>query len=81
MSLASFPPTYIVTARTDGSGIRLYRKPADWEGQDQRDTGIEFIDRNHRYLIAPGSWHHIGQLYRLRTTCRCPNGWGMQRSP
>lgn len=63
----ALPDTYMVTARMDGSGIRLYRKPDDWEAQEQRDSGIEFIDHNHRYLLAPGSWHHTGQLYQLRT--------------
>ena len=56
-----------MTARFDGSGIRLYRKPTDWEAQESAGSGIEFIDHNHRYIIAPCCWHHSGYPYRLRT--------------
>jgi hypothetical protein len=61
------PPTYIVTSRFDGSGIRLYRKPANWEAQEQANSGVDFIDSNHRYTAAPPSWHHTGHQYRLRS--------------
>lgn len=65
--LGELPNTYIVTARTGGSGIRLFRKPVDWEAQEQAGSGVDFIDHHHRYLIAPGCWHHTGALYRLLT--------------
>ena len=65
--LGELPASYIVTARTDGSGIRLFRKPVDWEAQEQSGSGVDFIDRHHRYLIAPGCWHHTGSFYRLLT--------------
>lgn len=61
------PPTFTVTARFDGSGIRLYRKPVGWEPQEQSGSGVEFIDYNHRYIAAPPSWHHTGKPYRLLT--------------
>lgn len=61
------PKTHIVTARFDGSGIRLYRKPVDWEAQEQQNSGVDFIDSNHRYVAAPPSYHHTGQRYRLRS--------------
>jgi hypothetical protein len=60
------PPTYIVTARRDGiSGIRLYRVPDDYYPKEVPNSGVEFLDRHHRYIVAPPSWHHTGQRYRL----------------
>ncbi|WP_164681202.1 AAA family ATPase [Mycobacterium intracellulare] len=60
------PPTYIVTARRDGvSGIRLYRVPEDYYPKEIPDSGVEFLDRHHRYMAVPPSWHHTGQRYRL----------------
>nr|WP_256736197.1 AAA family ATPase [Mycolicibacterium hippocampi] len=75
------PPTYIVTARFDGSGIRLFRKPVDWEPNEQRGSGIDFIDHNHRYVIAAGSWHHTGQRYRLVTPAAKLRKHGILPSP
>jgi hypothetical protein len=60
------PATYKVTARDDGvSGIRLYRVPVDFYPKETPDSGVEFLDRHHRYMAAPPSWHHTGKPYRL----------------
>lgn len=65
------PPTYIVTARNDGvSGIRLYRVPQDYYPKEIPNSGVEFLDRHHRYIVAPPSWHHTGKPYALYL----PNG-------
>lgn len=65
------PPTYIVTARRDGvSGIRLYRVPEDYYPKEIPNSGVEFLDRHHRYIVAPPSWHHTGKRYALYL----PNG-------
>lgn len=61
----SLPETYTITARDDGSGIRLFRKPIDYYPQEIRNSGIDWIDQNHRFIVAPGSWHHEGKPYRL----------------
>jgi hypothetical protein len=60
------PDTYIVSARRDGvSGIRLYRVPEGFYPKEIPNGGIEFLDRAHRYIVAPPSWHHTGRRYRL----------------
>ncbi|WP_160110856.1 bifunctional DNA primase/polymerase [Mycolicibacterium houstonense] len=60
------PPTYIITARRDGvSGIRLYRVPEDYYPKEIPNSGVEFLDRHHRYIVAPPSWHHTGKRYAL----------------
>lgn len=60
------PPTHIVTARRDGvSGIRLYLVPEDYYPKELPNSGVEFLDRHHRYIVAPPSWHHTGHRYRL----------------
>src|SRR6185312_13252040 len=65
------PPTYIITARHDGvSGIRLYRVPEDYYPKEIPSSGVEFLDRHHRYIVAPPSWHHTGKRYALYL----PNG-------
>lgn len=65
------PPTYIITARCDGvSGIRLYRVPEDYYPKEIPNSGVEFLDRHHRYIVAPPSWHHTGKPYALTF----PNG-------
>lgn len=65
------PPTYVVTARRDGvSGIRLFRVPEDYYPKEIPNSGVEFLDRHHRYIVAPPSWHHTGKEYRLLL----PNG-------
>jgi hypothetical protein len=65
------PPTVRVTARPfeGGSGIRLYRVPADWVGHDpkradRRASGIELIQRHHRVVALPPSIHHTGSTYQ-----------------
>lgn len=60
------PSTYVITARCDGvSGIRLYRVPEDYYPKEIPDSGVEFLDRHHRYMAVPPSWHHTGHRYRL----------------
>ncbi|MEX3644340.1 bifunctional DNA primase/polymerase [Mycolicibacterium porcinum] len=60
------PPTYTITARCDGvSGIRLYRVPEDYYPKEIPNSGVEFLDRHHRYIVAPPSWHHTGKRYAL----------------
>lgn len=61
------PPTYRITARDDSSGIRLYRKPIDYYPQEIRNSGIDWIDQNHRFVMAPGSWHShaVSKSYSL----------------
>jgi hypothetical protein len=60
------PPTYVITARCDGvSGIRLYGIPEGYYPKELPDSGVEFLDRHHRYMAVPPSWHHTGQRYRL----------------
>lgn len=61
------PSTYRITARDDDSGIRLYRKPIDFYPKEIRSSGIDWIDQNHRFVMAPGSWHShaVGKPYSL----------------
>lgn len=60
------PATWIITARPGGSGIRLYRNEnSDYYPKEVKGSDIEFLDSNHRYAMAPGSWHHTGATYRL----------------
>jgi hypothetical protein len=49
------PRTLMTTARTDGSGIRLFRAPEGlaWPGAPK--PGIEIIQMRHRYAMAPPS--------------------------
>ncbi len=61
------PPTYVVGSREGRvSGIRLYRLP---EGVEESDLagglpGIDVIRHTHRYVVAPGSVHPLGRVYR-----------------
>lgn len=60
------PATWIITARPGGTGIRLYRnKNSDYYPKEVKGSDIDFIDSNHRHVMAPGSWHNIGTTYRL----------------
>ncbi|SON62251.1 hypothetical protein MSIMFI_03772 [Mycobacterium simulans] len=66
----SLPPTFITTARDDGSGIRWYRVPVRWSGRDPKaldgsDGHIELIQRHHRYAAVPPSGHANGSDYHL----------------
>jgi hypothetical protein len=71
--LGALPPTYRLTARPylEGSGIRLYRVPDDWQGKtilkadDGRDGHVELIQRHHRLAAVPPSHHHTDQRYRI----------------
>ncbi|BBZ55900.1 AAA family ATPase [Mycolicibacterium phocaicum] len=60
------PATWTITARPGGSGIRLYRKHSlDYYPKEIKGSDIEFLDSNHRYAMAPGSWHHTAARYCL----------------
>lgn len=64
------PPTYMSTARDDGSGIRWYHVPVGWVGHDPKapdgsDGNVELIQRHHRYACVPPSEHANGSDYRL----------------
>lgn len=59
------PPTYTLTARDDGSGIRLYRVREWLYPKEIQNTGVEFIDHHHRYVLVPPSYHHTGKRYVL----------------
>lgn len=72
--LGKLPPTYRITAReyATGSGIRLYRVPDDYRGPASlpaadggTDSGVELIDRIHRFAVVPPTIHHTGNPYRL----------------
>lgn len=67
---SQLPPTWITTAREDGSGHRWYRVPPGWRGHDPKALDgshghIELIQRHHRYAAAPPSGHANGSDYRL----------------
>jgi hypothetical protein len=56
--LGPLPPTWVSTARDDGSGIRLYRVPAQVRWAERRaGPGIELIHSGHRYLVVWPSLH------------------------
>lgn len=65
--LGAPPATWVVTSRDDGqSGHRLYRLP---EGVDQSQfagglPGVDVLRHGHRYVVAPGSVHPEGMVYR-----------------
>ncbi|OBF01889.1 hypothetical protein A5775_03485 [Mycobacterium sp. 852002-10029_SCH5224772] len=48
----------------------MYRVPDDYYPKEIPDSGVEFLDRHHRYIAAPPSWHHTGRRYALYL----PNG-------
>ncbi|MCA2255702.1 bifunctional DNA primase/polymerase [Mycobacterium intracellulare] len=64
------PPTYMTTARDDGSGHRWFRVPEGWTGNDPKapdgsDGHVELIQHHHRYAAVPPSEHANGCDYRL----------------
>lgn len=66
----ALPPTYMTTARDDGSGIRWFRVPVAWTGHDPvsadgSPSHVELIQRHHRYAAVPPSEHAHGSDYRL----------------
>ncbi|WP_162648027.1 bifunctional DNA primase/polymerase [Rhodococcus pyridinivorans] len=63
------PPTWSVTARTDGSSKLLYRVPKGWEGvgvvpgrDGKNGSGVEVLQRHHRYAVVPPSIHDVGPV-------------------
>jgi putative DNA primase/helicase len=62
----SLPPTWMSSARTDGSGVRLYRVPAGlpWRSDLGPGSNVEVIRFAHRYFVAWPSVHPlIGRKY------------------
>lgn len=57
--------TWMVTSRTDGSGIRLVTVPLGvvW-AERQAGPGVELVHAGHRYVVAPPSIHPEGRQYR-----------------
>jgi hypothetical protein len=51
------PPTYMSSARTEGSGIRFFQVPPGlaWPGAPK--AGIEIIQFRHRYAVVAPSWN------------------------
>lgn len=51
--LGPLPPTWISSARTDGSGIRWYRVPHDVPGwHSKAGEGVELVHYGHRYAVV-----------------------------
>lgn len=51
--LGPLPATWISSARTDGSGIRWYRVPADIPGwHSKAGEGVELVHFGHRYAVV-----------------------------
>ena len=64
--LGQLPPTWMSTARTDGSGIRLFRIP-DGLVLDEAAAGpgIEIIQHHHRFVVCSPSLHpKVGERYK-----------------
>ncbi len=57
------PDTFMSTSKTDGSGIKWYRVPEDWNGADAFAFG-ETVQHWHRYAVVPPSVHPSGEVYR-----------------
>lgn len=60
--LGPLPATWISSARTDGSGIRWYRVPADIPGwHSKAGEGVELVHFGHRYAVVwPSTNPHAG---------------------
>ncbi|WP_416063034.1 AAA family ATPase [Rhodococcus indonesiensis] len=63
------PPTWSITARSDGSSKLLYRVPEGWKGVGvlpapigKNGSGVEVIQRHHRYAVVPPSVHDVGPV-------------------
>lgn len=56
------PPTWSVTARTDGSRKMFFRVPAGWTSRGVLGPGVEIIQRHHRYSVAPPSVQGQGRV-------------------
>lgn len=63
------PLTWSITARDDGSRKLLYRVPEGWEGvgavparDGSKASGVEVVQRHHRYAVVPPSIHDVGPV-------------------
>ncbi|MGW6377064.1 AAA family ATPase [Rhodococcus sp. NPDC055112] len=77
------PPTWSITARNDGSSKLLYRVNEGWEGvgaipdaSGGKASGVEVLQRHHRYAVVPPSIHDIGPVQVFG-----PNGDVCERLP
>lgn len=72
-TLGPLPPTWRSSARSDHSGIRLYRVPPGvaW-AERQAGPGIEIVHRHHRYAVVWPSVHPTGARYRWHTPAGDP---------
>jgi hypothetical protein len=66
VDLGALPPSPVMsTARDDGSGIQLYRRPVGWHLAGVAGTGIELVQAHHRYVMCAPSMHpKVGKPYR-----------------
>jgi hypothetical protein len=72
------PATWISTARDGGvSGCRFYRVPVGFYPKEAANSGIEFIDPHHRYVVVWPSFHHTGKQYRLYLPDGTPSTTGV----
>jgi hypothetical protein len=94
--LGPLPPTWVSTARDDGSGIRLYRVPAQVRWAERRaGPGIELIHSGRRYLVVwpsldpealdrhrwwPPHVHPSGRLPTVGELPLLPPDWGRRLS-
>lgn len=77
------PKTWSITARDDGSSKLLYRVPEGWEGvgaipdpSGGKASGVEVLQRHHRYAVVPPSIHDVGPVQVFG-----PNGDVCERLP
>jgi Bifunctional DNA primase/polymerase, N-terminal len=63
--LGPLPPTVMSTARSDGSAIRLFRRPVGWHLSGDMGVGIQVVQASHRYVMSASSIHPtLGLPYR-----------------
>lgn len=68
------PATTACSARTDGSGIRLFRVPSGTHLAGNPAPGVETVQHHHRYVVAPPSLHpQVGRNYRWFDTATGDN--------
>lgn len=63
------PPTWSISARDDGSRKLPFRVPEGWEcggaipaRDGSKASGVEVLQRHHRYSVVPPSIHDVGPV-------------------